>query len=433
MVRISSLIFILLAGSAVFAQEENTVTTRLDQLESEIRELKAAQEAKTLPVPPAPAPPPAALTMPQPGPSISGLSAAVSKIYGVTEPAWIVGLSANFFSYTQQNGFTNGVTNRDRMNVGTVAPALSVRLSKRLVFVSQFLFENGGAEASGTVTLQKGQTVVQMAYIDWLASDYGHAGVRLGHQLIPIGTVNSSEDPTTYLGVLRPELETALIPSSWHENGISVWAEHERASVQAGIFNSLDASGFRAGTFLAGGRNQGQNAAAEDMMGVLRVSTRAGFATAGFSTVFGNSAQKSVSLQTGGFQVGEFHLALNPHPRTQFLVMWAQGDIQDAASISVVNSQSIAEQARGYYAQGAYDLLGGTRKLWAFVRYTHYNLDDHMPDGYNADPLVDVKITTTGLSYQPNPNVVFKMDYESKRTGFGHLGDQFNLGAGLIF
>lgn len=455
--RVLILISALFFGWSLAAQPvpepvspEPGLNERVESLEREMRALKEssqtspAAEPPAAPAPSSPTPLPASpalapvpasdpapktlLQLTEAGPSVTGLSPAVSKIYNPSAPPLVFGLTSEFFTFKRQGG----AANVNRTSVLSLAPAFGARLTPRLLFNAQFEFENGGAESSNTVTLQKGQSIVRMAYADWLASEDGRSGVRLGHQLVPVGVVNTAADPTAYFGVQRPELERELIPSLWHENGASFWIDRPRAEVQAGVFSSLDAAGFRQDTFLGGGRGQGQNSASDDWMGVIRIQARREFFTAGASTAFGNSAQRSTTLRTGAFQLGEAHLQLHTR-RFQTQIMVAQGEIQDADAISVTNSTVMGEQAKGYSAHAAFDILGASQKLWIFLRHSKYNLHDRVPDLYVPDPSLNKTRTTLGASFIPLQGFVLKMDYQWKRSAAGDEEDEFNLGAGLVF
>ncbi|MBX3023055.1 MAG: hypothetical protein KF799_15370 [Bdellovibrionales bacterium] len=441
-----SILALIFTPNAFAQDSENSIHERLNVLEHQLRELqtKPAAPVTDAATPAAPsssaqAPPPevSATTappwhVPLASETLTGLGPSASKIYFSKED-YVFGLSAEFFAFKQQNGTNSaGVKNLNTSNVLSLAPSLGLHLNKRLVFNTQLLLENGGAESSGTVTQQKGQVIVRTAFIDWLGAEDGRAGLRLGHQLVPIGVVNTSADPTTFFGVQRPELERELIPSFWHENGVTAWVDRDRAEIQAGVFSSLNATGFHKDTFLAGGRSQGQSSPSDDLMAVFRINARRNNVTLGVSSLFGNSAQGNDSIRAGAFQVSEVHMQVN-RSRLQLLAMYAQGDLQDADSISVVTSSTVAEQAKGYSLQAATELLGQKQKLWFFVRHSHYNLHDKVTDGLARDPALDKNITTFGVSYFPQPNFVLKVDYANKRSGAGNEPDEVNMGAGFIF
>ena len=360
------------------------------------------------------------------------LGPAASKIYFEPEATWQLGVSSEVFTFQEKRGTEGSTEAINRANVLGVAPVLSFRLHPRLIFNSQFLFENGGSEASNTVTLQKGQSIITQAYVDWLADERGQAGVRVGHQLIPLGWVNTRSEPVTYLSVLKPELERELIPSSWHENGITFWVDRPRADIQIGVLNSLNAGDFKGETFLAGGRSQGQNAPADDFMITSRINLKLDHLTLGGSLAFGNSAQGDPGLSNSTFNLSELHFRFHLQ-RFEVLGMLARGQVGDAEAISILNSTTMGQMARGSQLQAAFDLFRGDQSLWVFGRYSNYNLHEQVPTGYTADPELDKSQVTYGLAYFPIPQVTLKMDYSLRSNEANSAEDEFALGLGLVF
>lgn len=360
------------------------------------------------------------------------LGPTASKIYFDPGATWQLGVSSEVFTFQEKRGAEGSAEAINRANVLSVAPVLSFRLHPRLIFNSQFLFENGGSEASNTVTLQKGQSVITQAYVDWLADERGQAGVRVGHQLIPLGWVNTRSEPVTYLSVLKPELERELIPSSWHENGVTFWVDRPRADIQIGVFNSLNAGDFKGETFLAGGRSQGQNAPADDFMITSRINMKLNHLTIGGSLAFGNSAQGDPGLSNATFNLSELHFRFHLK-RFELLGMLARGQVGDAEAISILNSTTMGQMARGSQLQAAFDLIRGDQSIWVFGRYSRYNLHEQVPTGYTADPELDKSQVTYGLAYFPIPQVTLKMDYSLRTNEAKSAEDEFALGLGLVF
>lgn len=396
------LIFLLL--SIAFAQTTD-LNERLDKLEQEVRTLRAA--------------PPVGLR--SVSDVVSGLGPVASKIYFAPEAEYVFGLGAEFFTFTQRTLPTGSAAT----SVASLAPLLAVRFSPRLLFNSQLVFENGGSESRDTVTLQRGASIVKFAYLEWLLEEGSReSGVRLGHQLVPVGLVNTSDDPTTFFGVLRPELERDIIPSSWHENGLAFWVDRPGAELQLGVFTSLNSAGYRGPTFLAGGRSQGQNGVSEDLMAVLRANARGEHFLAGVSTALGNSGQGNSAMAGAGFKLFEAH-ARFVSARARVTAQYAQGEVDDADSVSIMNSTVMGARAKGYSLEGAWAF----GDVWLFARTSRYNLHDRVPPGWVADPALLKTFNTFGLSWFPLPTVVLKADYQTVRGSGGGL----NLGAGFVF
>jgi hypothetical protein len=432
--RISIVLLITFACSALAQQEEALVLEtpdgkpaaqlgeRLKILEEKVQQLQMEKSSA----------PNSIKALKDPAQSKSELGPAASKIYFEKESIWQLGMSSELFTYQEKKGAEGTDAAVNRSNVMSVSPTLGFRLHPRLVFNSQFAFENGGSESSNTVTLQKGQSIVTQAYVDWLSNETGQSGLRIGHQLIPVGWVNTRNEPTAYLSVLKPELERELIPSSWHENGLTYWVDRPRADVQFGIYNSIDASKFQSSSFIAGGRSQGQNAKADDVMAAVRINTKFDWFLLGGSMLFGNGAQGNPALRNANFNLAELHTQLKWR-RFEFFGMLARGQVNDAEAISIVTGQTISQMARGYSAQLAYDLLGGDRKLWLFNRYSRYNLNEQVADGYNTNSELDKAALTYGLCYLPLPNLTFKVDYTFRGNAAGTATDELALGLGIVF
>lgn len=402
-----------------------SVEQRLEKLENTISQLRINNTVETPTLE-------TKFTPARPKQTFTGLGPAASKIY--YQPAattW--GMSSEFMSFAVRHGRdAYGARNTDRLNVTSLSPSLAARLHPRVLFNSQLLIENGGSETSNTVTLQKGQVVVLQAYAEWLGDDRNELGVRIGHQLIPMGWVNTLNEPITYHGVLKPELERELVPSTWHENGVSLWVNRARADIQVGVFNSLDASGFKGETFLAGGRSHGQNAKAEDFMYVVRLNAKAENLLVGASLGAGQSAQGGDSYMHGTFNLGEVH-ALLRFRGFELFGQAAQGQLQDADSISVVNGTVMGSKAKGYSVQLATSLWKSKQPVWVFGRHSKYNLHDQVPSGMAQDPGLEKTANTFGVSYFPLANWVVKADYAFKKSSEQNEEDEFNVGTSISF
>lgn len=426
------------AGASAEPDDQAALRERLDRLEQEVLNLKAesartAPEARPEPepAPQTPPTPPAATARPAIE-SVRHLGRAASKIYVSGDSDWTFAMDADLLSYGLRNGSTDGVAHPNRANVARLSPTIGFRVHPRVLVNTQFSFESGGAERSDTVTLRKGQAVVRLAYLDWLASDKSTAGLRVGHQFVPVGQVNSRDESRSYFGVIPSEVESRLLLATWHENGALAWMERGGLELQAGIFNSLNSADMRGPTFLGGGRSQGQNAPADDLMGAFRLQARYREIVMGLSGAFGNSAQKQASVRGGNFDLGEAHVGLEL-ARFQALAVAARGHLRDADAISIVNSTSLATTARGHYVQAAFDVLGGDRKLWIFARHSKINLNDQMPEGHAADPLLSRSTVTAGLSYWPLPELTLKADYSAVRAADRSREDQVNFGLSVVY
>ena len=72
--------------------------------------------------------------------------------------------------------------------------------------------ENGEYE---TEIEKGGEVAIEQLHITRLILP--QLNVRAGHMVLPVGLVNAHHEPIHFFGTVRPESETALIPSTWHE------------------------------------------------------------------------------------------------------------------------------------------------------------------------------------------------------------------------
>lgn len=80
------------------------------------------------------------------------------------------------------------------------------RFSERILFNSEMEVEHGSSGRKGEVSMEFG-------YVEVRLGQALHA--RTGMLLVPVGIINELHEPTTFPGALRPETESAIIPTTW--------------------------------------------------------------------------------------------------------------------------------------------------------------------------------------------------------------------------
>ncbi len=56
-------------------------------------------------------------------------------------------------------------------------------------------------------------------------SFFPQLNVRVGHIIVPVGGLNNAHEPLNFFNVYRPEGEYTILPSTWHDTGISIWGQ----------------------------------------------------------------------------------------------------------------------------------------------------------------------------------------------------------------
>lgn len=310
------------------------------------------------------------------------------------------------------------------------------KFNDRVLFNSELEVEHAKVEGD------EGEVALEFAYLDFRLRP--EANVRAGLLLMPFGLVNEMHEPTAFLGVNRPSVERSIIPATWRENGAGLYGDVGPVSYRAYVVTGFDAEGFSA-SGIRGGRQEGAEAAAEDLGFVGRVdwapvegllfggSFYAGNSGQGLETPSGENIEAPVDM---------FELHGDARIRGWWLrALWVDGSVGDVSqlneSLGLTGSESIGESFGGWYAEVGYDLATvvsmGQMSVTPFVRYESLDTQKDVPSGFSANPANDREILTFGVSWKPIPQTVFKIDYQNIDNEAGTGVDQLNLGLGYIF
>lgn len=287
-----------------------------------------------------------------------------------------------------------------------------------------------------------GEVEVEFAYLDYLFSKSLRA--RAGLVLIPMGLINELHEPPTFLGVLRPDIERRLIPSTWRELGAGVYGDAGRFSYRVFAVNGLNSEGYTA-EGIREGSQEGSEAAAENWAVTGRLDwTPVAGGLVGASFFTGNSDQGR-STPAGRSFSGRTTL-YDVHADWKWRGLWLRGlyvrtTVSDAAAINEANAltggASIGRRQWGWYLQGGFDVLslraGARASLTPFLRYERYDTQAAVPSGYERNPENDATLLTIGAVFKPIEPIAVKADWQ-RRTNAARTGvDQWNVGLGYLF
>jgi len=247
------------------------------------------------------------------------------------------------------------------------------------------------------------------------------------------------------LGTERPEVESAIIPSTWREVGIGVFGSAHGISYRAYVVNGFDgvgggsskATGFSA-EGLRNGRQKGSKAVAEDFAFVGRLDYEGipGLLV-GMSGYVGNAGQGNgfSALTT----IVDGHADVR-YRGLEFRGLVAFAHVDDANRINAANgyvgTASVGEDLLGFYLQAGYDVLHvlpTEQEVVPYVAHEWMNTQYDVPAGFSADPANDQQSVTIGVSYKPILNIVVKTDYQFRRNHAGTGVDQLNVALGYLF
>jgi hypothetical protein len=412
-----------LAQEDRIAELERTVQVLADELESTRTAMAVPEEPELV--------------------SAYGLGPAASKIYGVTRGLSLGGYGESVY----QNFFRDAAGKSDRWDNLRTVLYVGYKFSDRIVFNSEFEFEH--ATTSSTASAGGGSASVELASLDFFVRDWANA--RAGLLLVPMGFINEIHEPTTYYSVLRPDVETQIIPSTWRENGAGLFGQlfGDRVEYRMYAVNGLNAAGFSASN-LRGGRQKGNRALAEDMAFTARADWYPlDPLMIGGSVFVGNAGQDQVVSGTAIpdtlTTLWEVHGQYESHG-LHVRGLFTMADIGDAGELTTAlrtvdnidPTETIASRMLGGYAEIAYDVMPHLRpmsemSLTPYYRFEYYDTQYEVPSGFAGDPTKEIWNHTIGLQFKPTPNVVIKTDVRLRDAESGQVADEFNLGLGFAF
>ncbi len=284
---------------------------------------------------------------------------------------------------------------------------------------------------------------VEFAYVDYLATP--NFGVRAGMVLIPMGLVNEFHEPTVFIGAERPKTESAIIPTTWRENGGGFYGAFENVAFRAYLVNGFNGSAFSS-SGLRGGRQKGGKAKASDMAftGRLDITPTPGvFFGASFYT--GGSGQGDIVVDDRNYGVRTNIFDVHAQAQVRgfdFRTLFARAGLDDTSMLNQVlgleGSSGVAEKMQGGYVQLGYDLLSqapgtGEVALTPYLRYEKVDTHAALAAGFTRNPSKNNTYTTFGIELKPTPGVVFKLDHMWVNNAADSGVNQFNFNVGYAF
>lgn len=294
---------------------------------------------------------------------------------------------------------------------------------------------------------------IEQAFVDWKVLG-DKMGLRGGLILVPMGVINQWHEPPIFHGVVRPRVETVVIPSTWREIGAGFFGQPTQwLRYELYAMTGLDPAGFSA-RGIGGSKQNGAFAKANTVAVVGRVEVEpllgtiigvSGYGSnAGPNGDFYAAGQKSVDLTLP--VIGWSADARWRQYGLEWKLLYAEWRMPESGALMAAYDASgvrigdptkpIPTVMRGGYFEVAYDVLrpfGISHQLLPFIRLEGYNTQAAVPDGYKANPTFNIRELTFGLSYRPIQQVVVKTDYQLRNKSLGLDQSQVNFGLGFMY
>jgi hypothetical protein len=363
-----------------------------------------------------------------------GLGAAASKVYYSKNPLSIGGYGEMFYSHQSHAGV-------DETEVARFVPYIGYKFSDNIILNSEIEFEHGGAEVS-----------IEQLYLDFLINPAFN--VRVGHQVVPVGLINQNHEPVLYNTVKRPDVENYLIPSTWHETGLTVYGKTENFNYAAGAIVALDmglanhdgtpeADSFGKNWIRDARRGGNETNNATSNLGMVARLDYTGIngLLLGASFYTGEAGASTNGQDEGRMSMADVH-AQYQYEGFKIKGLYTQSHLSNADSYlgdhNGIIADTHAQSAHGGYLNMEYNILPyftqASTRLPIFFQYENYNLATSITDGTSYG---NTQSFSYGLNYFPHEQVVLKGEYTLRhnKNGVDMAENEgiYSLGLGFIF
>ena len=279
--------------------------------------------------------------------------------------------------------------------------------------------------------------------------------VRAGHVIVPVGLTNAHHEPINFFGTVRPEGETTILPSTWHETGIEFFGSLGRGyaafDYQVLVVAGLNANGFDRNSWVAGGK---QGLFEEDNFTspgyVVRVDYKGvpGLRVGASFYYCGDTGANSDKYQDYA-DIGAVPLRIytaDVQYRNRYMTLRGNvvyGNLGNSDGVTAVNKRlsnaspysrltPVAKNAVSYAGEAGVNLRalwGGNEKvpvIYPFARYEYYNPQETGEAGLVMDKRCQVSAWTAGLNWFALPNLVVKADYTTRQIGTSKMFGKSN-------
>ncbi|MDR1357218.1 MAG: porin family protein [Tannerellaceae bacterium] len=302
-------------------------------------------------------------------------------------------------------------------------------------------YEGFEVEKAGEVALE--QFHITKRFFPWL-------NVRVGHFIVPVGITNAHHEPVFFFGTSRPEGERALLPSTWHETGISVLGYLRGFKYEVMLVNGLSPNGFSTENWVGSGK-QG---ILEDVVTTHpAVAARVEYSGVknlrlGLSGYYGNTTKNTTKPAYAGLKGAVSIFSADAQYNSKDFTMRANiiyGDLTDSKAISEENRRlfrstfgatTVAKNAMTYAVEAGYNIfsfLSTKTKLYPFVRYEYYNTAQSVEEGVKEFPRFKRDLTIFGFNYFLLPNLTLKADYAIRRIDNGNYNSEHTFSLGVAY
>lgn len=275
----------------------------------------------------------------------------------------------------------------------------------------------------------------------WIQKSFGRwANIKAGHIVVPVGLNNAYHEPLNFFTVYRPEGENTVLPSTWHQTGVSFWGRTNGWRYELQFLAGLNSDNFtNTGWINKGPGTPTEGEIATKYGTALRIDNYcikglriglSGYYGHAIGNSYPNNKDGAESKYKGVVAIGAIDFTYNNYN----WIVRGQADygyLSDAKQLKYFtnrlnglspfhHSAFVSKNAFAYGIEAGYNIFSqieklrqDNQKLYLFGRYEHYNPYASKTKNTSYD-YTNVKRMAVGINYYPVKQIVVKAEYSHR-------------------
>ena len=364
-----------------------------------------------------------------------------------------VALSRNFYSdhvsrYSLADEHKNDPSH-GRFDIPHAVIYLGYDFGKGWTMGTEIEFEHGGVGMAYEKEDEEGgeweQEVEKGGEVEleqfWIQKSFGRwANIKAGHIVVPVGLNNAYHEPLNFFTVYRPEGENTILPSTWHQTGISFWGKTKGWRYELQFLAGLNSDNFtNTGWINKGPGTPTEGEIATKYGTALRIDNYcikglriglSGYYGHAIGNSYPNNKDGAESKYKGVVAIGAIDFTYNNYN----WIVRGQADygyLSDAKQLKYFtnrlnglspfhHSAFVSKNAFAYGIEAGYNIFSqieklrqDNQKLYLFGRYEHYNPYASKTKNTSYD-YTNVQRMAVGINYYPVKQIVVKAEYSHR-------------------
>ena len=275
----------------------------------------------------------------------------------------------------------------------------------------------------------------------WIQKSFGRwANIKAGHIVVPVGLNNAYHEPLNFFTVYRPEGENTVLPSTWHQTGISFWGKTKGWRYELQFLAGLNSDNFtNTGWINKGPGTPTEGEIATKYGTALRIDNYcikglriglSGYYGHAIGNSYPNNKDGAESKYKGVVAIGAIDFTYNNYN----WIVRGQADygyLSDAKQLKYFtnrlnglspfhHSAFVSKNAFAYGIEAGYNIFSqieklrqDNQKMYLFGRYEHYNPYASKTKNTSYD-YTNVQRMAVGINYYPVKQIVVKAEYSHR-------------------